>query len=276
MFFYDVSLYQWQPVTTVVSVSNTDTSFFSSLGHVFQHSSISLLILHYNTETTRIYLFFCELQRYRVNILFFFFSIIRIKFECEIFFFNHTKSHENLFSFFTLIYIYIYIFALKHLYIRRNEFLWFFFKQKHIRASTLPFSLSLALSLLLSLSLSLSLILPHFLTFQSKLTNFYFLSFSPFHSILYKLSYWLFMMLAFVSFTRCTTLTITESKGLWQARAAAADERTSRDSRAFSLGYHPVQAPRSARPWKAGGRAAGKRGRRYIRSPTGERGNEWG
>lgn len=71
--FFTMSLYQWQPVTTVVSVSNTDTSFFSSLGHVFQHSSISLLILHYNTETTRIYLFFCELQRYRVNILFFFF-----------------------------------------------------------------------------------------------------------------------------------------------------------------------------------------------------------
>lgn len=136
--------------------------------------------------------------------------------------------------------------------------------------------LSLFLYCYLSLSLFLFLILPHFLTFQSKLTNFYFLSFSPFHSILYKLSYWLFMMLAFVSFTRCTTLTITESKGLWQARAAAADERTSRDSRAFSLGYHPVQAPRSARPWKAGGRAAGKRGRRYIRSPTGERGNEWG
>lgn len=57
------------------------------------------------------------------------------------------------------------------------------------------------------------------------------------------------------------TLTVTESKGLWQARAAAADERTLLGTRqAFSLGYHPVQPPRSARPWKAG-RAAGVGGR---------------
>ena len=57
------------------------------------------------------------------------------------------------------------------------------------------------------------------------------------------------------------TLTMTESKGLWQARAAAADERTLLGTcQAFSLGYHPVQPPRSARPWKAG-RAAGVGGR---------------
>lgn len=216
----------------------------------------------------------------------FFFSAIRMKFECEIlFFFNHTnlmKSHENFFFFFTLIYTYIYIYLHLSTYIFVVTNFSDFSLSKNTYAQVLFHSLSLSRSFSISISLSFSLflslvlILPHFLTFQSKLTNFYFLSFSLFHSILYKLSYWLFMMLAFVSFTRCTTLTITESKGLWQARAAAADERTSRDSRAFSLGYHPVQAPRSARPWKAGGRAAGKRGRRYIRSPTGERGNEWG
>lgn len=157
MFFYDVSLYQWQPVTTVVSVSNTDTSFFSSLGHVFQHSSISLLILHYNTETTRIYLFFCELQRYRVNILFFFFSIIRIKFECEIFFFNHTKSHENLFSFFTLIYIYIYIYLHLSTYIFVVTNFSDFSLSKNTYAQVLFHSLFLSLFLYCYLSLFLSL-----------------------------------------------------------------------------------------------------------------------
>lgn len=39
---------------------------------------------------------------------------------------------------------------------------------------------------------------------------------------------------------------MTESKGLWQARAAAADDRTLLGTRqAFSLGYHSVQPPRS-------------------------------
>jgi len=41
---------------------------------------------------------------------------------------------------------------------------------------------------------------------------------------------------------------MTESKGLWQARAAATDERTLLElgtRQAFSLGYHPVQPPRS-------------------------------
>lgn len=155
-----------------------------------------------------------------------------------------------------------------------NKFLSVSSNQKYILFhSTL--SLSFSLSLIHTHTLPYS---PSLLIFQSKLTNFSFLSFFFLfkNSILHNLSYWFVHDVGFVSFTGRTTLTMTESKGLWQARAAAADERTSRDSRAFSLGYHPVQAPRSARPWKAGGRAAGNRGRRYIRSSTGGKGKQVG
>ena len=115
------------------------------------------------------------------------------------------------------------------------------------------FDHSLIPSFFLPSHLSRSLILPLFLG-----TN------KPLHTIIpvHTHSCSLYHFWLFFFFTGRTTLTMTESKGLWQARAAAADKRTSRDSRAFSLGYHPVQAPRSVRTWKAGGRAAGKRGRR--------------
>ena len=155
-----------------------------------------------------------------------------------------------------------------------SKFLSVSFNQKYI-----PFHSTLSLSLSLSHThththsplLSFS---PYFSIKANASLSFFFFLFK--NSILHNLSYWFVHDVGFVSFTGCTTLTMTESKGLWQARAAAADERTSRDSRAFSLGYHPVQAPRSARPWKAGGRAAGNRGRRYIRSSTGGKGKQVG
>ena len=171
----------------------------------------------------------------------------------------------------------------KHLciYARRNKFLFVPFNQKYTRTNSILFFSSFSLTLALSPSLSLSLSL----IFQSKLTNFSSFSFFLplfYHRILHNLSYWFrSRFVSFVSFlcTGCTTLTITESKGLWQARAAAAaDERTSRDSRAFSLGYHPVPKPQDLldRGRQADGRVAGNRRRRCIRSSTGERGNEWG
>ena len=120
--------------------------------------------------------------------------------------------------------------------------------------------LFLSLSLSPSHSLSLSLSLSHFSIKANKLLFLLFLFFFPPFSIIesytiYRTSF-RFTICRFFFARGCTTLTITESKGLWQARAAAAaDERTSRDSRAFSLGYHPVpKPPRSARPWKAGRR----------------------